>query len=53
MSVYSTPRERAKARCRSRIDGKHEWLYVGGTLARCSACGAERSYDPTAKRFTT
>lgn len=35
-------------RCRARIDGHHEWIYVGGMTARCVGCGAEKFWDPIA-----
>lgn len=38
---WPTPRELAQRRCRARIDGKHEWVYVGGGKYRCAGCGAE------------
>lgn len=48
---WPTPRELARRRCRARIDGRHEWVYVGGTTARCPGCGAEAIYDPATRRL--
>jgi hypothetical protein len=50
MSMFDPPRARARKSCRARIDGRHSWLYVGGTTARCEGCGAEKFYDPVAAR---